>query len=464
MSILNAIKQQGSSIDDLSKLPQAMIMTMAQKNQIPSEMVAPILARKAEMADAVARTKTLQSAGGAMPSVMEQLMQKNAEGEQPEPQAREMGVAQLPMKEGMYDEQRMAGGGIVAFNGETGSQVEAPPRESGESENDYLKRVAMVSELGGQFFNPRNYDPIAKLKDLYGAYDRNIGQPFAEGVKRFTNETPEEQAAKFRSYSQQPKTEAAALAKAPKATDAQYEEQGKNAYVSTPVKPGIASLAPATTSTSPTSAAKVKQSAVQKATDAPEMKGAEPKVDPIDAMLAKYEKMIAGDPETATKAKKEAMWSRLAEAGLGIMGGTSTNFAENVGKGATQAMKGYAEDVKGIRADENAKMTQLAGLGLKGAALKQEAQKLGITAKHYDDWFKAQQMQVGEAGATRREGAALRADTAEQNRILNAAKMIAARPENMNLTDEQLYAKATQLVTGKGAQPTFAGFSGRPLK
>lgn len=459
MSILNAIKQQGGAIDDLSKLPQAMIMQMVQKKQIDEAMLAPILARKAEMADAIARNKTLQAGGGQMPSVMEQLMQKTADQEQPEPQAREMGVAQLPMKEGMYDEQRMAGGGIVAFQA-GGSTNDAPPREPNESENDYLKRVAMVSELGGQFFTPRNYDPIAKLKDLYGSYERNVGQPFAEGVKRFVNETPEEQAAKFRSYSQQPKTEATALAKAPKATDAQYEEQGKNAYVSTPVKPGIKSLVPA--SESPTSAAKVKQSALQKATGAPEM--TETKIDPVDALIAKYEKMIAGDPEAAAAAKKEAMWSRLAEAGLGIMGGTSTNFAENVGKGATQAMKGYAEDVKGLRAEEAAKMSQLMGLGLKGAALKQEALKLGITEKHFDQMYKAQMAQIGEMGASRRDTAALRADTATDNRVLNAAKMLAARPENQSLSDEELYNKATKLVTGQGTQPTFPGFSGRPLK
>lgn len=463
MSILNAIKQQGGAIDDLSKLPQAMIMQMVQKKQIDETMLAPILARKAEMADAVARTKTLEAGAGQMPSVMEQLMQKTADQEQPEPQAREMGVAQLPMKEGMYDEQRMAGGGIVAFNGETGSQVEAPPREAGESENDYMKRVAMVSELGGQFFNPRNYDPIAKLKDLYGAYDRNVGQPFAEGVKRFTEETPEAQAAKFRSYSQQPRTEAAALAKAPKATDAQYEEQGKNAYVSTPVKPGIASLAtaPAPAAASPTSPAKVKQSALEKATGAPEK--TEATVDPVDALIASLTKKLEGDPEASAKAKKEAMWNRFAEAGLNIMGGTSSNFAQNLAL-ASPAMKGYGEDVKGIRAEDAAKMTQLMGLGLKGAALKQEAKKLGITEKHFDQMFKAQMAQVGEMGATRREGAKLRADTAQDNRVLNAAKMLAARPENQSLSDEDLYNKATKLVTGQGTQPTFAGFSGRPLK
>ena len=37
MSILSAIRQQSSSIDDLAKLPQAMIMQMAQRKQIAAD-------------------------------------------------------------------------------------------------------------------------------------------------------------------------------------------------------------------------------------------------------------------------------------------------------------------------------------------------------------------------------------------------------------------------------------------
>jgi hypothetical protein len=110
MSILNAIKQQNSSIDDLAKLPQAMIMQMAQRKQISEEMLAPILSRKAEMADAFARQQSLQNAGQVPPTVMEQLMAQNAMAEQPQ-QMEEVGVAQLPIPERQY-----AGGGIIAFD------------------------------------------------------------------------------------------------------------------------------------------------------------------------------------------------------------------------------------------------------------------------------------------------------------------------------------------------------------
>ena len=109
MNILNAIKQQTESIDDLAKLPQVMIMQMAQKGQIREDMLAPILGRKAEMADAIARMQALQGAGQTPPTVMEQLMQANAMTEQPEMET--TGVAQLPVPEREY-----AGGGIIAFD------------------------------------------------------------------------------------------------------------------------------------------------------------------------------------------------------------------------------------------------------------------------------------------------------------------------------------------------------------
>lgn len=128
MSILNAIKQQNSSIDDLAKLPQAMIMQMAQRKQISEEMLAPILSRKAEMADAFARQQSLQNAGQVPPTVMEQLMAQNAMAEQP--QMEDVGVAQLPIPDRQY-----AGGGIIAF--EEGGDVD---------EEDFAYQMALEDQ------------------------------------------------------------------------------------------------------------------------------------------------------------------------------------------------------------------------------------------------------------------------------------------------------------------------------
>lgn len=129
MSILGALKQQTESIDDLAKLPQAMIMQMAQKGQIREDMLAPILGRKAEMADAVARMQALQQGSQMQPTVLEQIMATNAMAEQPE--VDNTGVSQLPIPERQY-----AGGGIIAF--EEGGDVE-------EEYEDRVRRSRMAS-------------------------------------------------------------------------------------------------------------------------------------------------------------------------------------------------------------------------------------------------------------------------------------------------------------------------------
>jgi hypothetical protein len=144
MSILSAIKQESSSLDDLAKLPQTLIMQMAQSGQISKEMVAPILGKKAEMADATARMRAMQQ-GGQQQSVMEQIMQKNAQGENPIPQIptqmQETGVAQIPTREPQY-----AGGGIVAFAG--GGMYDTEALDGGESEAQEMARLYPKSKLG----------------------------------------------------------------------------------------------------------------------------------------------------------------------------------------------------------------------------------------------------------------------------------------------------------------------------
>ena len=147
MSILSAIRQQSSSIDDLAKLPQAMIMQMAQRKQIATEMVAPILARKAEMIDAASKTKAMQG-GVPQTSVMEQIIAQNSAAEQP--QMDNTGVAQLPVPERQY-----AGGGIIAFS--RGSLIKD---EDDEDEADEM--IAYQNALS-QALENKSY--LSNLKD-----------------------------------------------------------------------------------------------------------------------------------------------------------------------------------------------------------------------------------------------------------------------------------------------------------
>lgn len=155
MSILSAIKQQSGSINDLAKLPQTMIMQMAQRKEIVPEMVPVILAKKAEMIDRFAKAK---AAEGGMPqqSIMEQVMAQNAQAENPQamgqmpppmPQQNQMaqrppmqpqGAADVGIASNPVPPMQMAGGGIIAFA--RGDLVEDEDDEQDEYD-DYVKAM-----------------------------------------------------------------------------------------------------------------------------------------------------------------------------------------------------------------------------------------------------------------------------------------------------------------------------------
>jgi len=108
-------------IDRLASLPQALIMQMAQKGQIPKTMVAPVLAKKAENAQlGVQMQAAMQRAqtGGVPPStVVEKVIAQNAAQEAaPVMNRSNVGVASAPMRSDMFEGPKAAGGGIVAFS------------------------------------------------------------------------------------------------------------------------------------------------------------------------------------------------------------------------------------------------------------------------------------------------------------------------------------------------------------
>jgi hypothetical protein len=65
----------------------------------------------------------------------------------------------------------------------------------------------------------------------------------------------------------------------------------------------------------------------------------------------------------------------MLEGSLGILGGESPYAFVNLGKGPMSAIRGYGEDIKGLRAEETDRRKQLSALGLKGIEL-QQANKL----------------------------------------------------------------------------------------
>ena len=169
MSILSAIKQQSGSIEDLAKLPQTMIMQMAQKKQILPEMVPVILAKKAEMIDLNLKSKAMQTQPQTQ-SVMEQIMSQNAQADNPQEMGMTPPAMQVPMQPPMQQPQQqpqgaadvgiasnpvppmqMAGGGIIAFA--DGGDIDED--DDYQEAQDDAETAAMDSQI---------YEMISQLK------------------------------------------------------------------------------------------------------------------------------------------------------------------------------------------------------------------------------------------------------------------------------------------------------------
>jgi hypothetical protein len=113
------------------------------------------------------------------------------------------------------------------------------------------------------------------------------------------------------------------------------------------------------------------------------MAGFDPSGKGIDEIIANVTKSLDAQAAARKQDKKEAGATRLIEAGLGMMAGTSPFAGVNIGQGVTPAVRGYGEDIRQYRADETRDIGQRAALGLKGYEAKTDLAKLGIMAPLY---------------------------------------------------------------------------------
>jgi hypothetical protein len=483
MSILSAIRQQSSSIDDLAKLPQAMIMQMAQKKQIATEMVAPILARKAEMIDAAAKSKAMQG-GVPQTSVMEQIMAQNSAAEQPQQMPQQMptmenaGVAQLPVPERMY-----AGGGIVAFQNNLNQPVSAnmPTTELSEEdkryleENPYLQRTRAISDFFGNVGEG--------VKNIFS------GKPLEQGIKSFYQERkdPVAQAERFKRASQARTGEIPMFAGTELTTKGKMVAEGKmkpNESVTDVMQKErqqqalnkdfeTFDKATALFEQEQKDKSAKKSGNVSTAKDKPPVKIQPPKPTqaekpPEEPLYSKYEKMLMDEREAAKGSREEAKYARLLEASLGILGGESPYAFVNVGKGTAPALKGYGEDVKALRAEERGRIKELMGIeGLRQEA-KKAAEELAIRkelAGYTGRQAAAQEKQAGKPSSIAELAALYRTDPEIARQISGvgktgtltfeeAYKLVAADPKNLALTDAQKAQSARNLMAlGLGVSP-----------
>lgn len=415
MSILDAIKTQTNSLDDLAALPQAMIMQMAQKGQIRQDMLAPILGRKAEMADAVARTNALQSQGGQMPTVMEQLMQRNAEAEMPE--ARDMGVAQLPIREDMYS-QGMAGGGIIAF--EEGGEVDEEEKDIEDYENAQIQSMMLKSRVpameGYGIKAPQKEEAVGirsdsmplgmyatKLAEKYGIDPQlasyvmkketggskdpasAVSSAGAQGVMQLMPGTAKEMGVKdsFDPYQNieggikylamldkkynDPKLVAIAYNWGPGNTDKWLKSGADVSKLPAETRKYIAQLADGGSVQGYAPGGPVSVSQTLDPNEEIVDMSMMPTTPEDQFTFARYMQDLKGKRDAAKTDAEQDKYMALISAGLGMMSGTSANALSNIGAGGQKGLESYAASKK-LRAAESANLdkSELGALRAKG--------------------------------------------------------------------------------------------------
>lgn len=338
MSIAQNLRILNKPISELAMLPQETIMTMAQSGQIPVAFVAPILAEKAEQAKASANAAAMSEQQQMPPgTVLESLIAQNAANEAQEDMPmmaqdnmpmmgaqmpEDVGIGALPIPDEMIP--GLAGGGIIAF--QEGDLVE---------EDEELRRA----------LNPTFADAIARAERGEGP---NVSRPgtINRAPQGLTPGTPEDRLA-FDQTGQVPPgvafpfqpevEEEEAVAATPSANLRGIDMQPIIAQAT-----GIASaLRPATQATVPS----VKE-ASQQTVDLLKESGFDSDI------FGKIKQDVQEQREGLKGQRSESINMRLIEAGLAIMGGSSPNAFENIGKGATGALKGLSEDFKDLRKSE----------------------------------------------------------------------------------------------------------------
>jgi cytochrome c5 len=109
------------------------------------------------------------------------------------------------------------------------------------------------------------------------------------------------------------------------------------------------------------------------------------------SQYAQLYKDMRGDNK---KAREEAKWMALMQAGFGIAGGTSPNALANINQGVQPAMAQYQSAIKDIRKDDREAVKGLIELGLTKEKFLQKTQELGINVYKANKVFEAAQVRA----------------------------------------------------------------------
>jgi hypothetical protein len=151
-------------------------------------------------------------------------------------------------------------------------------------------------------------------------------------------------------------------------------------------------------------------------------------------MAAQQAAEIAAEKEALGKDREEAKNMRIVEAGLAIMAGTSPNAFENIGKGATKAMQGFASDIKDLQKTER----ELANASRQMMQAQNQI-RMGVATTASDDYQKT----VDRYNAANKDIADRKASLADKIMSDDRSRQIVKAQMQSNLKDttDEVFAK-----------------------
>jgi hypothetical protein len=448
------------------RLSVPQLQQAIQSGSLPAYIGIPLIEQKTKEK---AQMAAAQGGQQKPPSVVASILQ------QAEQQEQAQGINQLPSNLPVMDDQEMgmAGGGIVAFAGDDGSYV------SGENDGlnpDVLERLREDDpntfqrimrrvfgkedprDLGGSssstLFTPSVRErPFTSGEQTAGGaslpYRRQKGASNAPTPRSRPDFLPQQDL----SLLQAPDYEGSFVDSArptapttkPEALGSEFGVQGVLPSAPTGRANPNAPAGGAPTQTAPT------QTAPTQTAPAAQPEG--------QSALDKYAAMLMAEREGSGKERDKAKAMAILQAGLGIMGGTSPNALANIAQGALPATQAYQQSIKGIRAEDAARLKELMGLGVSKEKLALEAKKLGISEKRFDQMYQLETQKIGIMGGSRADAAknseALRRDQLAANYFKTLYdKNPMATPQEL----EAMEATARRLArTADASEPASSG-------
>jgi len=181
------------------------------------------------------------------------------------------------------------------------------------------------------------------------------------------------------------------------------------------------------------------------------------------SMLDRYVEMLEKSGKDVDRDKKEALYMALIKGGFIAAGGTSPNALANIAAGMVPAVEGYSKDIAGIRKDERARLEKLVAAGVSKEKILNEAKKLGITEKHFDQMYSAEMAKLGVMGGQRADARAQAEDLKRLSVAQGLFKTLRSDQMMSGKSDDELWNQA-QIMSGQIEAPAapknkFPGFS-----